>query len=149
MSEDYVIPTQGTISIPEGMNDSAVFTTLRGIWAKETVVEGERMNFTDRSRVLLLLGLIYSYENDLPLGRAESAKSGKGTSDVGQVTFDGKSGLSIVIQEIWKDDSRDSQQLKQEIQWLVNKGFEVLSQEWLDAETILTKLMTYAISEEK
>ena len=147
MSKEYVKPTGGTISIPVGMNDSAIFTTLRGIWAKQSATEGDRMNLTDRSRILLLLGIIYCYEQELSeLGRSDSGPGGKGTSDIGQVTYDGESGLSITIQELWEDDSRDSTQLKQEIQWLVNKGFEVLSTEWTTPQVILQKFMEYAKS---
>ena len=146
MSRDYVNPTKGTISIPLGMNDSAIFTTLRGIWAKTSAVEGDRMNLTERSRILLLLGIIYSFESEIELGKADSGKAGKGTSDIGQVTYDGHSGLSIVIQELWEDENRDGNQLKREIQWLVNKGFEVLEKEWKKPETILEKFMTYVSS---
>ena len=145
MSIDFVEPTKGTISIPEGMTTSTQFTSLRGLWCSPDGTPTQHMNFTDRSRILLLLGLVHSLENKVDkLGVAEPGPAGPGTSDIGQVTYDGRSGLAITIQLLWPDSERNSNQLYKEIQWLVNQGFKALKDEWKDSETLLEKLMAFA-----
>ena len=145
MSIKHVIPTGGTISLPDGMSDSSQYTSLRGIWCKYTAVGTKHMNYTDQSRALLLLGLVHSIESKIEkLGQLESGPGGPGTSDVGQLTYDGRSGLSSTIQIIWKDEDRTPNQLKKEMQWLIHQGFAALQDEWIEKDVLLSKLMKFS-----
>lgn len=132
------------------MPETLEYRTLRGIWPDQPI-----MNFSEQSRILCILGLVKSLEEKLTsLGKRAPADVGTGdnaqsSSDIGQITVEnGESGLSETIQILWPDESRTSINLRDEIQWLVFKGFQALKDDWLDAETIWEKLLLYSNHEQ-
>lgn len=128
------------------MPETLEYRTLRRIWPDLPI-----MNFSEQSRILCILGLVKSLEERLTsLGKRSPAEVGTGdnassSSDIGQITVEnGESGLSETIQILWPDENRSSTNLRDEIQWLVFKGFKALKEDWLDAKTVWEKLFLYS-----
>ena len=144
-SMKYIEPTASPIELPSQMKPGGdlLLRSFHGIWCAEN--ENNGPNLTQTGRLLIMLGLIQAREEKrTKLGKREPEVSsyGGGHADVGQMTKDGKFGLSLVIQTLWPDEDRTSVQLRDEIQWLVFEGFEALKAE-ADQSELMKKLTFY------
>lgn len=140
----YVVPVQSIIELPAKMRKGGdlLLRSFHGIWCAENEDKGP--NLSDAARLLIMLGLIQAREEKLPaLGQKKPpVAKGGGNADIGQVTKDGKFGLSLVIQTLWPDENRTPVQLRDEIQWLVFHGFETLEGE-SDQAQLMEKFTRY------
>ena len=140
----YVVPLQSIIELPAKMRPGGdlVLRSFHGIWCAEN--ENNGPNLTDTARLLIMLGLIQARVDNLSAlsQRKPPVAKGGGHTDIGQVTKDGKFGLSLVIQTLWPDENRTAAQLRDEIQWLVFHGFETLEAE-SDQTELIKKFTRY------
>ena len=144
----FISPTSSTITIPKEMFENDSYKFFRGLW-----LDSVNIQYSTQARILCIFGIIKSVEEGLTelgkrtVGKAGEGDSGPGTTDIGQLTYDGRSGLSETIQILWPNIERTPANLRDEIQWLVFKGFEVMRNEWITRETIWEKLQSYSTLE--
>tara|TARA_Y100000589_G_C27060737_1_gene591194 strand:- start:78 stop:545 length:468 start_codon:yes stop_codon:yes gene_type:complete len=140
---NYISPSQSMIELPHKMRPGGdlELRSFRGIWCDETENNGPDLSQT--AILLIQLGLIKAREEEREtLGQKKpDTGPGGGYTDIGQVTGDGKFGLSFVIQTLWPDQNRTPTQLVQEIQWLVFEGYEALKEE-ADQYELMKKLIS-------
>ncbi|MED5350749.1 MAG: hypothetical protein VYB50_04590 [Candidatus Thermoplasmatota archaeon] len=141
---NYVVPSASMIEVPRKMRPGGDIglRSFRGIWCNEN--ENNGPNLSQTGILLIMLGLVKARDDEMDkLGqKSPNITAGGGHTDIGQVTKDGKFGLSLVIQTLWPDEDRTSTQLRDEIQWLVFKGFEVLEAE-ADQSELMKKMISF------
>jgi len=145
-STHYVEPPASIIKLPKQMRPTGGdigLRSFRGIWCAEN--ENNGPNLTQTAILLTMLGLIKARQDNVDkLGKKQPGPGdvGGGHADIGQITKDGKFGLSLVIQTLWSDENRTPTQLRDEMQWLVFEGFEALKAE-ADQSELMKKLAFY------
>ena len=144
----FVSPIKSIITIPKEMFENDNYKFFRGVW-----MDNVNIQFSTQARLLCIFGIIKSVEDELTeigkrtVGRPGEGENGPSTADIGQLTYDGRAGLSETIQILWPNEGRTASNLRDEIQWLVFKGFEVMKNEWLTKESVWEKLQQYSTFE--